>query len=150
MNKAIEMFVEAAGEKQEPFCDFPGSECGYCDCPRSSCLHCEFAMEANYMGWQMSMAIKRYPRLNESVTFAVEPLPDPLKEESSNNGNYRHYMQFLRTADGYWVRDFYSYHGDIEPFPDYEEVSGTDYRRIFLAAKEADVAVFEFEVSFFY
>ena len=40
-------FVIKAGEKEEPFCHIPYSECGYCDCENAdACLYCEYAFAA--------------------------------------------------------------------------------------------------------
>ena len=61
-------------------------------------------------------------------TIPVSPLFDPEKPESSNNGNYRAYMQFASPCVGtYRYREFSSYHSDIEPMPEWEEVTCVEY-----------------------
>ena len=60
------------------------------------------------------------------LEFIIEPLLDISNSESSNNGNYREYRVFEIQYDHdnnkhYMIQDYWSYHGDLEPSPEFEE-----------------------------
>lgn len=60
------------------------------------------------------------------LQFIIEPLLDISNPESSNNGNYREYRIFEIQYDQhdnkhYMIKDYWSYHGDLEPYPEFEE-----------------------------
>lgn len=75
-------------------------------------------------------------------TIPVSKLADPKKPESSNNGNYREYMQFESPCVGvYRYREFSSYHGDIEPMPLWQEVTLAEYFREYKASLAANAAI---------
>ena len=57
------------------------------------------------------------------IRFPVSKLYDEDKPESSNNGNYREYAEF---TSGLRYRYIMSYHGDIEPFPEWEFAENID------------------------
>lgn len=56
--------------------------------------------------------------------------------ENTNGGAYKLRACFLSPMVGvYLYRECWSYHGDIEPMPDWEQVSLPEYYRLFKAAQ---------------
>ena len=66
------------------------------------------------------------------LRIPVSELCDPAKPESSNDGNYREYAEFR--ADTLEYRSSMSYHGDIEPMPEWVALSQGDWERELLLA----------------
>jgi len=66
------------------------------------------------------------------IRFPVSALADESRPESTNDGNYREYAEFRSSTNE--MRSTMSYHGDIEPFPDWEQVSAQDWERELVAA----------------
>ena len=61
------------------------------------------------------------------IKLPASDLWDKHNPESSNNGNYRSYHEFIFDVRGYAHRYSMSYHGDIEPFPEWETVSEREW-----------------------
>ena len=61
------------------------------------------------------------------LCLVTSGLVDPDRPESTNNGNYCSYAEFLVDDSGYYIRDSMSYHGDIEPMPEWENVSEKEW-----------------------
>lgn len=71
-------------------------------------------------------------------TFVSDPI-DSNKEESTNNGNYCCYYQFRSPVPGlYLYREYMSYHGDLEPMPEFEAKSFTEYMKLLLSCERDD------------
>lgn len=77
-----------------------------------------------------------------NCTIPVTELRDPNNAENSNGGNYRDYTQFRSPVVGeYLIREYSSYHGDIEPYPEWREVTLAEYFREYKAALAANAAI---------
>ena len=62
--------------------------------------------------------------------FPISELPDPTQPESSNNGNYREYVEFWADTNEY--RHSMSYHGDIEPYPEREKLNPDEFMAVLM------------------
>lgn len=72
----------------------------------------------------------------------VSSLFDPKKPENSNGGNYRSYIQLRSPVVGtYLMREVMSFHGDIEPYPEWTEVTLAEYFREYKEALAANAAI---------
>lgn len=55
-------------------------------------------------------------------------------EENTNGGNYRWYFRLWSPMPGeYYIREYASFHGDLEPMPAPRKVSCTQYMRELLS-----------------
>lgn len=89
------------------------------------------------------------------LEFIIEPLLDISNSESSNNGNYREYRHFEIQYDQYndkhyMIRDCWSYHGDLEPFPEFEEYEYDSFYNILRETIAIHAECIEYEKEKYY
>lgn len=60
------------------------------------------------------------------------PLSTLAAPENTNGGSYRSYIQLRSPVVGtYLMREVMSFHGDIEPYPEWTEITLAEYFRLY-------------------